>query len=82
MVVAIVTDRGVVPLFVIPAAFLVHRGRRHMAPRASDVDELHRLVRDFAGELRKLEEGLQILSAYVARMRHRSGATRGDQPLH
>ncbi len=30
------TDRGFVVLFAIPAAYLFHRGRRHMAPPASD----------------------------------------------
>ena len=31
-----ITDRGLVIFFVIPAVFLVQRGRRHMAPRASE----------------------------------------------
>jgi hypothetical protein len=41
-----------------------------------DVIEIQRLMDGFTGELRKLEEGLQILSAYVHRMRTR--ATRGN----
>jgi hypothetical protein len=43
---------------------------------ASDVNEIQRLLDGFTGELRKLEEGLQILSAYVHRMQTR--ATRGN----
>jgi len=37
-----------------------------------EVGEIQRLMEGFTGELRKLEEGLQILSAYVARMGNRS----------
>lgn len=33
-----------------------------------NIDEIQRLMRGFAGELRKLEEGLRIVSAYVLRM--------------
>ncbi len=43
---------------------------------AGDVYEIQRLMDGFTGELRKLDEGLQILSAYVHRMRAR--ATRGN----
>jgi hypothetical protein len=35
---------------------------------ARELDELQRLMRGFADELRKVEEGLQIVSAYVLRM--------------
>jgi len=41
-------------------------------PTTHDVEEIQRLMTGFAGELRKLEEGLRILSAYVTRMRSRS----------
>ena len=37
-----------------------------------EIEEIQRLMQDFAGELRKLEEGLRILSAYAVRMRSRS----------
>ena len=66
-------------------AAVVHGAHRH-APfgggeDAEQVLELKRLVEGFEGELRKLEEGLQILSAYVARMGVRTGReTIG--PLH
>jgi hypothetical protein len=43
---------------------------------AGDVNEIQHLMDGFSGELRKLEEGLQILSAYVHRMQTR--ATRGN----
>lgn len=35
--------------------------------RLRDGNELRRLIEGFAGELRKLDEGLQMLSAYVVR---------------
>ena len=37
-----------------------------------EIQEIQRLMQDFAGELRKLEEGLRILSAYALRMRSRA----------
>lgn len=46
-----------------------------MVVHSRDVDEIRSLMEGFAGELRKLEEGLRIVSAYVLRM-HRK-ATRG-----
>ena len=42
----------------------------------SDVGEIQRLMEGFTGELRKIEEGLQILSAYVIRMGNRSNIDR------
>ena len=49
--------------------------------RASDVAEIQRLMLGFSDELRKLEEGLRILSAFVLRMRTRAGLD-GDGVLH
>ena len=43
------------------------------ADRAGDVAEIQRLMLGFTDELRKLEEGLRILSAFVVRMRTRAG---------
>lgn len=64
----------------VAAAYGVHRRDREAALDISgDVDEIQRLMLGFAGELRKLEEGLQILSAYVHRMRAR--AARGQTGL-
>ena len=51
-----------------------------LAGHSRDVDEIRSLMDGFAGELRKLEEGLRIVSAYVLRM-HRK-ATRDRQELH
>ncbi len=45
------------------------------AQLVGDIGEIQRLMQGFAGELRKLEEGLQILSAYVVRMGSRSNPT-------
>ena len=41
-------------------------------PEITDLAEMRRLVEGFTGELRKLDEGLQILSAYVVRMTARA----------
>ena len=49
--------------------------------RAGDVVEIQRLMLGFTDELRKLEEGLRILSAFVLRMRSRAGVD-GDGVLH
>jgi hypothetical protein len=48
---------------------------------AGDVAEIQRLMLGFTDELRKLEEGLRILSAFVVRMRTRAGFD-GDGVLH
>jgi hypothetical protein len=47
----------------------------------AELDELQRLMAGFAGELRKLEEALRILDAFVARMRSQTASSRG-QTLH
>jgi hypothetical protein len=52
-----------------------------VATRAGDVAEIQRLMLGFSDELRKLEEGLRILSAFVMRMRSRAGVD-GDGVLH
>lgn len=53
-------------------------GESHLA---SDVAEIQRLMLGFGDELRKLEEGLRILSAFALRMRTRAGLD-GDGVLH
>jgi hypothetical protein len=50
-------------------------------PMTNDIDEIQRLMKGFAGELRKIEEGLRILSAYVTRMRSRSESSE-ERTLH
>ena len=59
----------------VAAAYGVHRGERERSPR-EDTTEIRRLVNDFAIELKKLDEGLQILSSYVLRIRDRTGEDR------
>ena len=55
----------------VAAAYGVHRGERDRGSR-DDTTEIRRLVHDFAIELKKLDEGLQILSSYVLRIRDRT----------
>ncbi len=47
------------------------------AKASEELDELQRLMAGFAGELRKLEEALRILDAYLARMRTQTGSSKG-----
>ena len=62
----------------VAAAYGVHR-QEHSA--ANDVKEIQRLMLNFTTELVKLEEGLQILSAFLQRMR--GSASKGQGPtLH
>jgi hypothetical protein len=64
------------------AAVGVAREGEGLAPhRAGDVAEIQRLMLGFTDELRKLEEGLRILSAFVLRMRTRAGLD-GDGVFH
>jgi hypothetical protein len=66
----------------VAAAYGVHREACCDAPdsqqQAQDVSEIERLMKGFGAELRKLEEGLQILSAYVVRMGNRAGNERRE----
>ena len=64
------------------AAYRVHAEARDLPVEHSiGVNEIQRLAEGFASELHKLEEGLQILSAYVVRLGAR--ASRGTAPsLH
>jgi len=63
----------------VAAAYGVHHADRARAAR-SDSAEIHRLVHDFAVELKKLDEGLRILSAYLLKIRDRA-RTRGAATL-
>lgn len=45
-----------------------HTERAARDRSASDIDEIQRLMEGFASELRKLEEGLRVVSTYVVRM--------------
>ena len=59
-------------------AFDAHRRDcETFSDRSSDLDEIERLMKGFADELRKLEEGLRIVSAYVTRMHSKADHSRG-----
>ncbi|MBW2269731.1 MAG: hypothetical protein JRH16_14255 [Deltaproteobacteria bacterium] len=51
------------------AAFGAHQlDYEALEQSARNIDDIQRLMHGFAGELRKLEEGLRVVSAYVLRM--------------
>ena len=47
---------------------------------SSDLEEIHHLLDGFADELRKLDEALEMLAAYLIRLQ--SQAISGDRTLH
>jgi hypothetical protein len=49
-------------------------------PSRAELDEMQRLMGEFAGELRKLDEALELLAAYLTRMRTQRLAR--DRTLH
>lgn len=51
-------------------------GRREDPGAEAGAAEIQRLVQDFAIELKKLDEGLRLLSAYLLRIRDRAGSER------
>ena len=65
----------------VATAYAVHRQCESQNARA-EAREIHRLVQDFAVELKKLDEGLRILSAYLVRMRERSRSRNSGLVLH
>lgn len=66
----------------VAAAHRVHAEARDVPAEYSiGVNEIQRLTEGFASELHKLEEGLQILSAYVVRMGGRA-LRRPAESLH
>lgn len=63
-------------------ACAVQGARQPAADRAArDLDEVQRLMTAFVGELRKLDEALQILATYLARIKART-APGPSGPLH
>lgn len=50
--------------------------RREDAGEEASAAEIQRLVQDFAIELKKLDEGLRLLSAYLLRIRDRTARER------
>jgi len=51
------------------------------ARSANELDEIQRLMAAFVGELRKLDEALQILATYLARIREQAGGA-GPRAVH
>lgn len=48
----------------------------------TDIKEVERLMGAFTGELSKLDEVLEVLAAYVRRMRSSNGESSAGQTLH
>lgn len=63
-------------------AYGVHRRKVESFRRAaSELDEVQQLLSGFGSELRKLDEAVEILAAYAARLRHHT-APPPDRTLH
>jgi len=65
----------------VAAAYGVHSEDESRGARV-ETREIHRLVQDFAVELKKLDEGLRILSAYLLRIRERTKRPNEGRLLH
>jgi hypothetical protein len=61
---------------------MASHSRRPPAPPAlpADLEEVRNLLEGFANELRKLDESLEVLSAYLVRLQSRPPG--GDRTLH
>lgn len=54
----------------VTAAYRAHqKGQENLRRRLRELGDMSRLMEDFAGELRKLDEALKTLAAYLGRMR-------------
>lgn len=54
----------------VEVAYRVHcGGREDLSDAVRDLNEVARLMEDFAGELAKLDESLKMLSAFLGRMK-------------
>ena len=56
--------------------------RARLERTVSDIKEVERLMGAFTGELSKLDEVLEVLAAYVRRMRSSKGESSEGQTLH
>jgi hypothetical protein len=65
----------------VATAYGVYRDDESRSARV-ETREIHRLVQDFAVELKKLDEGLRILSAYLVRIRERTKNPVAGRLLH
>lgn len=62
-------------------AYAIHRDSApELRATVQGLGEMQRLMGDFSDELRKLDEALEILAAYVVRMRSQSESK--DRTLH
>lgn len=64
----------------VAAAYGAHRDDQNLGDRVSD-KEIQHMVQDFAVELKKLDEGLRLLSAYLLRIRKRTRSRVGRVDL-
>ena len=55
--------------------------REELSRSLAELQELERMMESFVGELGKLDESLEVLAAYLQRMRSSSG-TAGRRTLH
>jgi hypothetical protein len=58
---------------------VVRRDAGELDDRCRDVREIRHLMQGFADELRKLEEGLRVVSAYLVRLRSTADGNPGGQ---
>lgn len=63
------------------AVMLAYHNGSFAPPDSESLKELQRLIAGFAVELRKLQEGMRILDAYVTRMRTQTEEP-GDRRVH
>ena len=76
------SDEYALVLESVAAAYGAHRDDQDLSDRVGD-REIQHLVQDFAVELKKLDEGLRVLSAYLLRIRKRTRSRVGNvDPLH
>jgi hypothetical protein len=67
-------------LLAMTAAYeVVQRDAGDLEGRCRDVREIQHLMQGFAVELRKLEEGLRLVSAYLVRLRSAADGNPGTQ---
>ena len=59
-----------------------YRASRSDGDRDAEVDEVRGLMNQFAGELRKLDESLKVLSVYLDRVHQHLHPSLGSRLLH
>ncbi len=67
----------------VTAAYAAHQlDYQVLKESARNIGEIQRLMAGFAGELRKLEEGLRMVSAYVLRMHDKASSVVVSKRVH